>query len=97
MTTMTDPNHIVLQNQQPFGQPYAQPIAQPYVQPIGQPYGQPFVQQPMNPIMQPQPQPYYGSPEQALFGQPTGFEQPSAYPGMQGNTPGMYGPNPIIR
>ena len=84
---MTDPNHIVLQNQQPFGQPYAQPIAQPYAQPIGQPYGQPFVQPPMNPMMQPQPQPYYGSPEQALFGQP----------GMQANTPGMYGPNPIIR
>lgn len=63
-------------------QPYGQTYGQPYGQSYGQPIGQPYVQQPMQ----------YGSPGQVLFGQ-----QPPMYPGVPvNNTPGLYGPNPII-
>lgn len=82
---ITDPNQIVMQNQQQFGQPYGQPFGAP-VPPMNMQMGMP-----MNPTPLVQPQPYY-APEQALFGQ----QQPPVVPGMQG-APGMFGPNPILR
>ena len=76
-TEYTDPNQVMLQNQQMYGQPYVQPS--PYGQPNLPPFGQ----------MQPQP---FANPEQALFGQPMGMNQPNMYPGMNN-----YGPGPIVQ
>jgi hypothetical protein len=76
-TEYADPNQIILQNQQPYGQTYGQPFAQPY--------GQPYIQQ------APMQQPMYGSPEQALFGQnqPPVFPglQANNAPGLYGPSP----------